>query len=95
MSLRCKVGDLAVIVRSTAGNEGAFVRVIGKARPGPGRLGHAEDGPLWWVHSAAPLSGSLGCFAHAFNFPDAWLHPIRPGADPESITADEVLEVGA
>lgn len=28
-------------------------------------------------------------------YPDKWLRPIRPDAAPESITTDEVLEVGA
>ena len=85
--MRCRQGDLAVIVRSVAGNEGKIVRCVKfvpdlvLCRPGntlsPALPGWRVDPPMWSAH------GTLS--RHAFDYQ---LRPIRDN-DGE----DEILRV--
>lgn len=82
----CKAGDLAVVVRSFAGNEGKIVRClefVGTGRCDAGRrMGCPSEGPytdLWRIDT--PMSTDRGSTTHLMR--DAWLRPIRdnPGTD--------------
>lgn len=86
---RCRVGDLAVIVRANSSrNLGKLVRIVERATPGAwfdpflGRLTITPDGPDWRIES---LSGLLECAGHESMYAsiaDYKLRPIRPDADP-------------
>lgn len=91
--MNCKPGDLAVIVKSAAGNEGRIVHVVDKARYGYG-IDAYGDMPIWWVRSAGtPMPGTVFS-ASEFNFPDAWLRPIRPPSqEDETETVKEMESV--
>lgn len=73
--LRCRVGDLAIVVRSSKPENtwgiGRIVQVIE-----PASIAYAE-GPAWRV--SPHLVGPRG-IAYA-NVLDTCLRPIRPGAD--------------
>lgn len=93
--MNCKHGELAVIVRSYAGNEGKIVRCL--------RLASEEEmrhacfplswGPAWVLDRMIPtMRGNKAPLAF-----DAFLRPIRPGegedetiqwaGKPEQVTA--------
>lgn len=91
--MRCKVGDLAIIVRSVAGNEGKIVRCLELVEDFQwlNADGSESTEAAWRIDREIPTwKGRLTVFAK-----DRYLRPIRPDADPESITTDEVLEVVA
>lgn len=88
--MNCKPGDLAVVVKSWAGNEGRIVRVIRlcpKTSKNPnidsrGILTAPE--PYWVIDQALPdFEGTLGK-----TFADSQLRPIR---DPGDDAQDETL----
>ena len=89
--MNCKPGDLAVVVKSWAGNEGRIVRVIELCKEtsrqpnidSSGRLTGPE--PYWVIDQALPdFHGELW-----HSIADSQLHPIRdPGADAQ----DETLQ---
>jgi len=84
--MNCKPGDLAVIVRSRAGNEGRLVtclRLANKAEADT--AGFAQDaGPIWVVdRQLNTLYGFPATLAHDNN-----LRPIR---DPGDDAVDETL----
>lgn len=78
MKLNCKQGDLAVIVRSFAGNEGKVVQclqlVLGEK--------HAFPGPRWLIDRPVPHS-TMGS---TLTVADCALRPLR-----DSDGEDEVL----
>lgn len=87
--MRCKVGDLCVIVRSNNGNEGRLVEVVGTSPYGPG----------YWmceamsVATAVPFPGGQRKpvpAGHRASIMDYRLRPIRdkPGED-ETLTWKE------
>jgi len=80
--MRCKPGDLAVIVRSV---DGQAVGAIVECLQTDGE--HSEFGPIWRVktrgHGIVTIHGTLAVF---FHMPDAWLRPIR-----DSDGTDETL----
>lgn len=97
--MNCKQGDLAVMVRSRAGNEGKIVRCIRLVEPGlypmstgiPARL-EAALGPWWEVDtplnhvSISPhdLGAHLGLAPYAR---DCQLRPLRPDeGEDETLT---------
>ena len=93
MKLNCKVGDLAIVVRSQMGNAGKIVKVISPSSNGwkssDGRTWQQlpGDGVMWIVECAGGLafqdsSGRRGVLK-ARPFRDADLRPIRdqPGED--------------
>lgn len=79
--MRCKVGDLAVIVRSStelsAPNIGAVVSVEHRSH-------HSSGLPAWRVRTQGRLlHGSkygAGSAWEQKDVPDAWLRPLRPDA---------------
>lgn len=84
MILRCKPGDLCVIVSATnPKNRNRFVTVL------PGEPRSIEGYDCWLVSSPTPLAvlspdGSAGYQAWV---PDAWMRPIRdPGEDAQDET---------
>lgn len=101
--MRCKAGDLAVIVRSGSSgstrNLGRLVRVVERAPSGLwfdpflGKMMRCSGGSRWIVES---LSGVLECRGHKSMFGtvhDERLRPIRPDADPVETETD--IEVAA
>lgn len=89
--MRCKKGDLAVIV-SALGSElekniGGMVRVEHRAP-------HKPAGPAWVVTALQELKTSDGSTVPAGHYPcrceDACLWPIRPAPPPEEIPAPPV-----
>lgn len=87
--MNCKPGDLAVIVKSLAGNEGRLVNVVNSdVYMLPGDLSGMPH-PLWRVRSLGePVRSTIGWIDKEFAFPDAWLKPIR---DPGEDATDETL----
>lgn len=86
MSLNCKKGELAFLVRSTAGNEGKIVQCLDLD---PSYL-FTDIGvlPAWRVNRSLPtLQGGLTIWV-----PDAWLRPIRPGDLQEGVSEVKTLE---
>lgn len=85
--MNCKPGDLAIVVRSYAGNEGKIVRCL-KLAPGITRAllpnGDFEVGAIWEIDR--PLKSWAGC-SDKFA-PDSSLRPIR---DPGDDAVDETL----
>lgn len=87
--MNCKPGDLAVMIRSSAGNEGTFVHVVGSDIEGmSGSEGYPGAGWLWHCRAHRPIAGHTGFIDVEFAFPDAWLRPIR---DPGDDAVDETL----
>lgn len=86
--MRCKVGDLAIIIRSTCGNEGREVTVVRSITP----PWHPKFGPGWEVASVRPLNQRQPGLPFD-AFPDSWLLPIHPFSDPEEITTDAPVDV--
>jgi hypothetical protein len=85
--LNCKQGDLAVVVKSTAGNEGKIVRCV--------RMHDSEthdldgwptfsSGPRWVIDR--PLHGLAG--RPIYTCPDRFLRPLK-----DSDGEDEVLRL--
>jgi hypothetical protein len=71
--MRCKPGDLAVIVVSPSGhNLSKIVEVCAY------RGIHSEFGPIWRIRTGgSPLVTEYGCVGVTCDIPDAWLRPIR------------------
>lgn len=85
MTLRCKPGDLCVIVSATnPQNRNRFVTVL------PGEVHHIQGYDCWLVHSPTPLVVLMGtqCPSHHAFVPDAWMRPIR---DPGDGAQDQTL----
>ena len=87
MTLNCKVGDLAIVVRSQAGNEGKIVRcvrLIGKEWL-LSTIGVIDEFWMWEIDRELPdWEGNL-----QNTFEDAYLRPIRPLDEPETTTTDD------
>lgn len=81
--MNCRPGDLAVIVRSTAGNEGRIVGVVRWIGRVPGWC-HSDR---WEIRADRPLIGTYG--KEHWHAPDAYLRPIRPG----DISDEEVRDL--
>jgi hypothetical protein len=83
--MNCKPGDLAVIVRSAAGNEGRIVRCVELV--GDFVLSHPNGlvtFPNTWLIDL-PLIGWGG--RQSKHVPDEWLRPIRDNdGEDESLT---------
>jgi len=96
-NLRCKEGDLAVIIHEEIGcesNIGRLVYVIRRAEP------YSDFDPMdeWWIESASdsPLAylkigespRQIGCDKYPVKHSDRWLRPIR---DYDDSAVDEVV----
>lgn len=74
--MNCEKGDLAIVVRSVAGNAGRIVRVVGWLGLVPGYT--ADD--YWRVDCASPLYNKTGDLVSWLS--DGQMRPIRdPGDD--------------
>lgn len=91
MKLRCKPGDLAVVVRSEVGNEGKVVRVLRFLGRAKFSLGFVADDV--WLVECPSLAGETCSWSRRIGgdacFPDARLRPIR---DPGDDAQDETLQ---
>lgn len=87
--MNCKQGDLAIIVKSNAGNEGKIVRclrLVGEARSSDGIRMAGEC--RWEIDR--PIPTDLGDTATSVR--DAWLRPIRDDLLNDEITTSKELE---
>jgi hypothetical protein len=74
--MNVKQGDLAIIIKSLAGNEGQIVSVV---RPIIGR--HIRNdynliGPFWQVTKPGKILNVAGKMVIYGAIPDAWLRPV-------------------
>lgn len=81
--MNCKPGDLAVVVRSTAGNEGKLLQCIRYLGCVDGFIGN----DYWEVDRRVPTL----CGFHEPYMRDSYLRPIRPG----DISDEEVRDLYA
>ena len=89
--MRCKVGDIAVIVAQPHQEPralGAFVKVLRPSVPNSySKYGLATKVATWWVESSSPLETHLHGACAEFVVPDPFLRPIRPNeGDDETLT---------
>ena len=85
--MRCKVGDLAIVLKSYTGrSEGKVVSVVEYIGFCEGQScfdyrGHACLTPItdnyWWVTAPTPFDTAFGPTSRAY-VPDSWLKPIGP-----------------
>lgn len=81
---KCKVGDLAIVIHSKAGNEGKIIKCV---RFIPNHRFDLPVGPM----DAWEMDRSLPCFPSGTNrfVPDAWLKPLR-GENTEKELIDAI-----
>lgn len=84
--MNCKQGDLAVVVRSGAGNEGRVLTCLRLAS----RAECKAEGFGWWAGAVWVTDAALACTYGPTTrlYPDSRLRPLRDG-DGE----DEVLRL--
>lgn len=81
--MNCKPGDLAVIVKSFAGNEGKIVRCLRLATESEIKEADFRPMPIWVIDR--PLRTTWGF--HRALAADEFLRPIRPSeGDDETLT---------
>jgi hypothetical protein len=89
--MNCKQGDLAVFVRSKAGNEGKVVTCLRLARwdeINEARFAH-DAGPIWKIDRAVP---TLFPYGNDIRFADlAHDSMLRPIRDPGDDATDEMI----
>ncbi|NKI68939.1 hypothetical protein GN109_05860 [Collimonas pratensis] len=77
--MNVKQGDLAIQIRSDAGNEGHIWEVISflgaSPRIGIWRFGYG-DLPTWFVRSTRPVMSDAGAMLTEGAIPDAWLRSV-------------------
>lgn len=94
--MNCKQGDMAVVVRSSAGNEGKVVTCVEYL----GRIGLVEingephymaSGDYWLVDRVLNLSKGDGrlFLDHAPYIPDSFLMPISGYEEPMVVREEE------
>ena len=95
--MNCKQGDLAVIIRSAAGNAGMIVEVLRPLGVEPvwrgirWDAGASRDNFCWLVRSCGrPLATFHGVYYTECPIPDVVLKPIR-----DQLGEDEMLCVAA
>lgn len=88
--MRCKKGELAIIIKSAAGNEGKIVRCINALGVVPWVLpdGSIQRAHGWLIDRQIPT-----CFGDmAPHVRDEYMCPIRPDSEPESTDTPRELE---
>ena len=73
MNLRCKPGDLCLIIKSRAGNEGKCVTVLEFVGTDKNNIG--DD--LWRIDKILLTNRGIPVNTHR----DSWLMPINPSQD--------------
>ena len=81
--LRCKAGQLAIIIKSTAGNEGMIVRTV-RLRAHSAFSFPVEHGPVWEIDT--PILTSAGNMVPACY--DEWMRPV------EGLSEEELVDMG-
>ena len=90
--MRCKQGDLAIITKSYAGNEGKIVRCV-RLAPELGDMATLPDlsitPAVWWEidRNLQTWGGSQGKF-----IPDDQLTPLRPPSSEDETTDDQLID---
>ena len=99
MNTKCKVGDLALIIRYELGCEANIGRLVNIIKFNGTRL---DKGQIWEIY---PVDGASMMFierdritlvcgdAKDIEHPDAWLMPIRPEAEFEEARTEMDLIV--
>ena len=77
--MNCKKGDLALVVRSSAANNGKLVTCLELLAAASCNTS-VEDGPLWRIDRELEWESPLGAFP-GFVVPDWALMPLRPDPD--------------
>lgn len=87
--MNCKQGDLAIIVRSLAGNEGRIIRCVKYVPQLRYRFldGTQETKPGWLMDEALPTILADEKSPYIW---DCWLRPIR---DPGDDAVDEMVKL--
>ncbi|MDE1866978.1 MAG: hypothetical protein KGI08_04615 [Thaumarchaeota archaeon] len=90
--MNCKQGDLAIVVKSTAGNEGKIVTCLKLFNKVPGRTD--SHGPLWETDTALNnFNGLTGKIVGTTRYiPDSFLRPIK-GLDELEDETNKELEL--
>lgn len=90
--MRCKPGDLAIIIRGTEGQEGPNVnKIVQCVRVELGFEGkpHSKYGAIWLVHSkGSDLITEHGGFGPYCHVPDDWLRPLPKDPPPPEETPE-------
>ena len=86
MGLNCKLGDLAIVVRSFAGNEGKIVRVV-EFSPSH-RFMSGDCGPSWRCDCDHPMVGQRGTVSTKPWLLDSQLRPIKPLDELDDVASD-------
>ena len=85
--MNCKPGDLAIVVNSVNGPNGASCGAIVQCHSIEGY--HTQHGPVWNVSSKSILVTEFGGVGNKVHVPDAWLKKLLP---PPLKTKTETLE---
>ncbi len=97
--LNVKAGNLAIQIKSVAGNEGIIVEVVKFLGDGiqyingqPWGYYGAEN--LWHIRNTRPVKSRLGKMVIDGAVPDAWLRPVSglPDVDEEETERDNQKE---
>ena len=81
--MNCKQGDLAIVVRSVAGNEGKIVRCL-KLEPAGFDYNDIDDGAIWVIdRSLNWIDERTGRTGQSPSCPDINLRPIRDNPGPD------------
>jgi hypothetical protein len=103
MTLRCKHGDLAVIVGEYPGCESNIGRIV-QVR-GPAVITEQSSGQLSWIIKPVSRAKMINLYIpdilvsehvtwqKEIRHPDCWLIPIRPPADDVDTVAIESLNL--
>jgi hypothetical protein len=89
--MRCRVGDLATIVNSTNGPNGASCGAIVQCLKVVGD--HSLYGPVWRVSSRATLVSEFGGVGNTVDVPDCWLEKLTPPSTVENSKKVEELSI--
>jgi hypothetical protein len=95
--MNVKPGDLAIQIKSVAGNEGNIVEVIKFLGDGhqyingqPWDYYGSEN--LWHIRNTRPVKSNLGKMVIDGAIPDAWLRPISGLPDAEEIQDENPIK---
>ncbi len=87
--MRCKQGDLAIVVRSHCGNLGKIVRCLELVVDERWQL---YDTNVWRVDSPVKVVSLLGESELSYTVPDCCLHPLRGEEDDLVESTNKELE---
>ena len=91
--MNCRQGEMAIIVKSRAGNEGKIVTCLRLDTRDPQALGYnpITEGPHWVIDRLLRLvvfsKGGLVAYETTDSVPDSLLRPLRGQPEKEVINA--------